>query len=186
MEARQLIMKIASKIKGEKYSIDYPFTFGEICSILLGKSISITRGFICIKPWLKKSKGLIFAEHGARVFFAHKINSGKNLNLMEYSRINALSYRGIDIGDNFTLGKYAIIECTGVLRDVGNYLKIGDNVGISHYCFISVRGEVVIGNNVIFGPKVCIFSENHNYNDLHIPIKYQGVTKETTIIGNDI
>ncbi|MCC7520392.1 MAG: acyltransferase [Flavobacteriaceae bacterium] len=105
---------------------------------------------------------------------------------MEYSFINALSYDGVEIGNNFTLGKYAIIECTGVLRNVGNSIKIGNNVGINHYCFIGVRGDIEIGDNVIFGPRVNVFSENHNYNDLEVPIKNQGVTKGKTIIGSDV
>lgn len=108
------------------------------------------------------------------------------MNLMEHSLINALSYNGVEIGDNFTLGKHAIIECTGVLRNVGSSLKIGNNVGINHYCFIGVRGDIEIGNDVIFGPRVNIFSENHNFDKLDIPIKHQGVTKDKTIIGNDV
>ena len=105
---------------------------------------------------------------------------------MNFATINGLSYEGVEIGDNFTLGKYAIIECTGVLRDVGNSLKIGNNVGINHYCFIGVRGNIVIGDNVIFGPRVNMFSENHNFDKLDIPIKHQGVTKKDTIIGDDV
>ena len=105
---------------------------------------------------------------------------------MKDSLINALSYEGVEIGDNFTLGKYAIIECTGVLRNVGNSLKIGNNVGINHYCFIGVRGDVVIGDNVIFGPRVNVFSENHNFDNLDVPIKNQGVTKLKTVIGSDV
>ncbi len=105
---------------------------------------------------------------------------------MEYATLNALSYDGVEIGNNFTLGKYAVIECTGVLRNVGNSLKIGNNVGINHYCFIGVRGNITIGDNVIFGPRVNIFSENHNFDRLDISIKNQGVTKEDTIIGNDV
>jgi acetyltransferase-like isoleucine patch superfamily enzyme len=105
---------------------------------------------------------------------------------MENSYINALSYDGVEIGNNFTLGKFAIIECTGVLRNVGNRLKIGNNVGINHYCFIGVRGDIEIGDNVLFGPRVNIFSENHNFNDIEISIKNQGVTKGNTKIGNDV
>ena len=105
---------------------------------------------------------------------------------MKSSLINALSYEGVEIGNNFTLGKYAIIECTGVLRNVGNSLKIGNNVGINHYCFIGVRGDIEIGDNVIFGPRVNVFSENHNYHDITIPIKNQGVTKGKTVIGSDV
>lgn len=65
------------------------------------------------------------------------------------------------IGNNFSLGQNSIIECTGVIRELGESLVIGDNVGISANAFISVRGKVKIGDSTIFGPGVSLFSENH-------------------------
>jgi len=186
MKTYKIIEKLFTKVKKEKVTISYPFSLKELMTIINEKGWSLIRGVLFIKPFLKKSKGFVFAEKGAKVQFGHKIKAGSGLNLMAYSTINALSYDGVEIGNNFTLGKYAIIECTGVLRNVGNSLKIGNNVGINHYCFIGVRGDIVIGDNVIFGPRVNVFSENHNYSNLEIPIKNQGVTKDKTVIGNDV
>lgn len=186
MKTYKIIEFFLSKIKKEKHTLSYPFSLREFLSIMISKGISAFRGIIFIKPFLKSSKGIVFAESGAKIQFGNKIKVGSGLNLMKSSLINALSYEGVEIGDNFTLGKYSIIECTGVLRNVGNSLKIGDNVGINHYCFIGVRGDIQIGDNVIFGPRVNIFSENHNYSNIEIPIKNQGVSKGKTKIGNDI
>ncbi len=186
MKTYKVIEFLLSKVKKEKHVLSYPFSLRELFSILTSKGFSVIRGTLFIKPFLKSTKGIVFAELGARVQFGHKVKVGSGLNLMKNSLINALSYDGVEIGNNFTLGKYAIIECTGVLRNVGNSLKIGNNVGINHFCFIGVRGDIEIGNDVIFGPRVNIFSENHNYEDITIPIKNQGVTKGKTIIGNDV
>jgi acetyltransferase-like isoleucine patch superfamily enzyme len=185
MKAYKIIEFLISKIKKEKHTISYPFNLRELLSIIGSKFFAVVRGFIFIKPFIH-SKGIVFAEKGAKVLFGHKIKTGSGLNLMEYSTINALSYKGVEIGNNFTLGKYAMIECTGVLRNVGNSLRIGNNVGINHYCFIGVRGDIEIGDNVIFGPRVNVFSENHIFDDLDIPIKNQGVKKDKTIIGSDV
>lgn len=185
MEAYKVIEYLISKVKKEKHTLSYPFNFRELFTILGTKLVAVIRGFVFIKPFIK-SKGIVFAEKGAKVIFGHKITTGSGLNLMEYSTINALSYDGVEIGDNFTLGKYAIIECTGVLRNVGNSIKIGNNVGINHYCFIGVRGDIEIGNNVIFGPRVNIFSENHIFERLDMPIREQGVKKDKTTIGSDV
>lgn len=186
MKSYKIIEFFLSMVKKEKHVLSYPFSFRELFTILCDKGFSGLRGLLLIKPFLKKSKGIIFAEKGAKIQFGHKVKVGSGLNLMKHSLINALSYSGVEIGDNFTLGKYAIIECTGVLRNVGSSLKIGNNVGINHYCFIGVRGDIEIGDNVIFGPRVNIFSENHNFDNLDIPIKHQGVTKNKTIVGNDV
>ena len=186
MKTHKIIETLFLKIKKEEIKIEYAFNFREFSTILFERAFAAIRGLLFVKPFLKKSNGLIFASKGSKIQFGHKIKVGSGFNLMEYATLNALSYDGVEIGNNFTLGKYAIIECTGVLRNVGNSLKIGDNVGINHYCFIGVRGNVTIGNNVIFGPRVNVFSENHNFDKLDIPIKHQGVTKEDTIIGNDV
>lgn len=186
MKTYKIIEFFLSKIKKEKHTLSYPFSLREFLSIMVSKGISAFRGVLFIKPFLKSSKGVIFAESGAKIQFGNKVKAGSGLNLMKSSLINALSYEGVEIGDNFTLGKYSIIECTGVLRNVGNSLKIGNNVGINHYCFIGVRGDIEIGDNVIFGPRVNIFSENHNFDSIEIPIKNQGVTKGKTIIGSDV
>ncbi len=186
MKTHTIIEKLFTKVKKEKVVISYPFSLKELLTILNEKGWALIRGLLFVKPFLKKNKGLLFAGKGAKIQFGHKIKTGSGLNLMAHSSINALSYKGVEIGNNFTLGKYAIIECTGVLRNVGSSLKIGNNVGINHYCFIGMRGDIVIGDNVIFGPRVNVFSENHNYADLDIPIKNQGVTKDKTVIGNDV
>jgi acetyltransferase-like isoleucine patch superfamily enzyme len=186
MNSNKIIEKLFSKVKNEDTKFEYEFSFREFSTILLEKGFAAIRGLLFIKPFLKKSKGIIFAARGSKIQFGHKIKVGSGLNLMEYATLNALSYKGVEIGDNFTLGKFAIIECTGVLRDVGDSLRIGNNVGINHYCFIGVRGNITIGDHVIFGPRVNIFSENHIFNGLDIPIKNQGVEKKDTIIGNDV
>jgi acetyltransferase-like isoleucine patch superfamily enzyme len=186
MKAHRLLEDIISKIKSEDYSINYEFTYRDLLTICLAKAVGIVRGTLLIKLFLRKSQGLVFAEKGAKVLFGKKVRCGKNLNLMAFSTINALSYEGVEIGDNCTIGKFAMVECTGVLRNVGQRLRIGSNVGINHYCYIGVRGTIEIGDNVIFGPRVSVLSENHNFDRTDIPIKHQGVTKGTTRIGNDV
>jgi len=45
-------------------------------------------------------------------------------------------------------------------------LEVGDNVTISQDSFIQARGGVTIGNNVLMGPGVRIWSTNHVYMNL--------------------
>lgn len=99
--------------------------------------------------------------------------------------INALSKGGITIGNNFSLGRNSIIECTGVIRELGEELIIGENVGIAANAFIAMRGTITIGDNTIFGPGVSIHAENHNFSDLNKPIRKQGATRKEVTIGKD-
>jgi len=186
VNAGKFLENLISSVKDEKYKVEYKYTFRDLILILWRKSGALIRGAIFIKPVLKSSKGFVFAERGVKIKFGYKIRCGKNMVLKRFSQINAMSQGGVDIGDNFTLGEFSLIECTGVLSNVGLSLKIGDNVGINHYCFIGVRGEIEIGDNVIFGPRVNIFSENHIYDNPDIPIKQQGVVKKKTLIEEDV
>lgn len=90
------------------------------------------------------------------------------------------------IGNNVSIHKYTIIDCTGVLRNLGEELIIGDNVGIAQNCFIQVRGKVVIGNNVIFGPNVSIFSENHVFENPELPVSVQGETRKGVTVEDGV
>lgn len=180
------LQKIVSKVKGESYQVSYQFSVREMVIIFFERLVSLIRGTLFVKPFLRRSKGFVFMQRGVQVQFASKISCGRNLNLRRYAKIQALSVDGVRIGDNFTLGEFAMIECTGVLRNVGQGLVIGDNVGINHHCFIGVRGQIRIGNNVIFGPFVSVFSENHNFDSTEIPIKEQGVERMETIIEEDV
>ena len=83
------------------------------------------------------------------------------------------------------IGKKVCIECTGVIRELGESLVIGDNVGISANAFISVRGKVKIGDSTIFGPGVSLFSENHIFEDKSTPVYLQGATRKGIEIGKD-
>ena len=69
---------------------------------------------------------------------------------------------------------------------MGVGLVVGDDVGISQNCFIQVRGKVTIGSHVMFGPNVSIFSENHGFADLDIPMISQPTVRGEVIIEDDV
>jgi len=85
----------------------------------------------------------------------------------------------------------------GILKSCGNnvniekgaqfsdQVEIGDNSGIGVNCMLS--GKVVIGNDVMMGPEVYIYTDNHSFERLDIPMYKQGYSSnEPVIIGNDV
>lgn len=68
------------------------------------------------------------------------------------------------MGNNVTIAKFTSIQCTGVIHELGTGVTIGDNSAVGAYSFLGGQGGITIGNNVIMGPKVNIFSENHGFN----------------------
>jgi acetyltransferase-like isoleucine patch superfamily enzyme len=176
---------IISKLGRTNYVLDPSLSGSDLLIILSGKVFDFLRG-LRVKLFLGSSKGVLFLgrrckiKHKRFIFLSGTTDIGDNV------EINALSKRGIRVGKNFTIRRNSIIECTGVIRNLGDYLEIGNNVGISQNCYIQVRGFVKIGNNVIFGPNVSIFSENHNFNNIEVFINEQGETRKGVTIEDGV
>jgi maltose O-acetyltransferase len=70
----------------------------------------------------------------------------------------------------------------------GKALEVGSNSGIGpRACLMNVKGgELVIGNDVMMGPDVLIYTFNHDHDNVDIPMDRQGVTYSRVVIGDDV
>ena len=98
---------------------------------------------------------------------------------------DALSQTGLRLGRNVTVGRGATLTCTGVIARPGVGIRIGDRVGIGEYSHIGGQGGVVIGNDVLLGPGVRIFSENHRFYSTDFPMRQQGEERAAVTIEDD-
>tara|TARA_A100001011_G_scaffold240255_1_gene248238 strand:+ start:721 stop:1431 length:711 start_codon:yes stop_codon:yes gene_type:complete len=173
MSKFRFVNKLIAKLGRNDYEIDDNIKNIDLLKILLKKFIQFVRGSF-LKLSFIKSKGVIFLGKRTTIHHKNLINLGKTVYIGDNVYIDALSKNGIFIGNNVSIHKGTIIDCTGGIRSIGDGLTIGNNVGFSPNCFIQVRGKVEIGDNVIFGPYVKIFSENHNFSSLKRNITDQG------------
>jgi acetyltransferase-like isoleucine patch superfamily enzyme len=65
-------------------------------------------------------------------------------------------------------------------------LVIGSDVGIADGCQLNAGGEIEIGNGVLIGPCVLIWSQNHAYEDRDLPIREQGYKWSKVTIEDDV
>lgn len=64
-------------------------------------------------------------------------------------------------------------------------LSVGDNSGLGVNC--QIQGAVSIGDNVMMGPDVLIYTTNHRFANRDIPMRKQGYQPEKPVsIGNDV
>lgn len=89
---------------------------------------------------------------------------------------------------SFLVNRY-LLKCGNTPRvkkgaEISPNATIGDNSELGTRCMI--QANVHIGNNVIMGPDVKIYSRNHKYDRLDIPIQQQGKSYYNTYIGNDV
>ncbi|MDY6903893.1 MAG: acyltransferase [Thermodesulfobacteriota bacterium] len=65
-------------------------------------------------------------------------------------------------------------------------LKLGNNVTLGERMMIQAAGGVSIGDSTIIGPGVKIWSANHNYKNMDVPVLEQGYEYKKVIIGKDV
>lgn len=183
---KKFLNKVISKIKGEPYKLDEDIPSLYLIGLVFTKAIQLIRGFFVRIHFAKGHKGKrVFIGKNVKIKCKGKISCGQGVTIEDGCFINALSHDGIVIGNNVSFGRNSIIECTGVLRNIGEQLIIEDGVGIAANAFIAVRGKVRIGKNCIFGPNVRIHSENHIFSDVDTPIKDQGESRIGVEIGEN-
>ena len=179
------INKIIHFLGRTNYKIDSNITFFNISIIIFEKLTQLTRGLF-LKLFFKKSNGYTFIGKDVRIKHKNLVCLGRTVFIGDGVEINALSKNGVHIGNNVSIHRNTIIDCTGGIRSIGDEIKIGNSVGFSPHCYIQVRGKVEIGDNVIFGPYAKIFSENHNFSNTEIPITSQGESRKGVNVMNDV
>ena len=80
-------------------------------------------------------------------------------------------------------GKEVNVE-RNVFLSSGRGISIGDHSGIGLNARIA--GPLSIGNDVMMGPNVMIFTQNHRNDDLTIPMRLQTAPKQKVTIGDDV
>ncbi len=179
------IEKVIRKLKNDPdYKWNSAYSARDLFYLSKRRFIQIIRGLF-LKPFLKSSSGLLFIGRNVKVRHGYQLTAGKNLILEDNASINALSENGITLGDQVSIGRDSILFCSGVIAQKGTGIVIGNRTGINARAYFAGEGGITIGDDVIMGPSVKIFSENHNFSDLSRTIKAQGVTTSPVVICNN-
>lgn len=107
---------------------------------------------------------------------------GKNSIIIKPMKLD--NPKDILIGNNVTVNEYSWLF--SVRNDLNSpKIIIEDGVQIGHFAHIVSMKKVHIGRNVLIADKVYISDNNHNYENIKIPIMNQGVTfKNEVYIGD--
>ena len=139
----------------------------------------LLRGFFT-KPFLKRSKGLLFIGKKVSITHGKHVICGKNVKFEDYCEIHGLSSEDLYFKDNVTIGRYSEIRPSSYygVGKIGHGLVIGYNSSIRPNAYIGCSGKIQIGDNVMIGPKCSMFAENHNFSQKSKNIKFQGVNQK--------
>lgn len=128
---------------------------------------------------------LRLCEPGITVYGKRWCDFGRWLFLEHGVLIRARGGEGLSIGDFVVIGSYTVLEvCSGLSRNEG-FIRIGSRSSMGDHCYVGGAGGVRIGEGVLIGQYVSLHSQNHRFDDLHRPIREQGVTSIGIEIEND-
>lgn len=157
----------------------------EFISIVINTIIKIARGII-LKPFFYDAKGIIFVGQKCNIYNKKKIKVGKNVKFERMCEIQGLSEQGLEFGDNVTIGSFVMIRPSSYYGvEIGEGLKIGNNSSIGPFGYVGCAGFIEIGENVMIGPRVSLFAENHKFDKSDCTIKEQGVVRKGIIIEDN-
>lgn len=149
-------------------------------------AIKLFRGFL--NRWRFKSvKGFLLIGKRVSIYNAGSIVLGRNVKLENDSELQGLSTDGIFFGNNVTIGKNTMIRPSSYygVGKIGEGITIGNNSSIGPMGYLGCAGKIVIGDNVMVGPRVSLFAENHSFQNIDETIKSQGVTNLGITIEDD-
>ncbi len=180
---KTIVEKLISRIKREPYLLPEELKSRELIKILWNRGWQVLRGLV-IRARIH-CKGIVFCGKNVVIRQAHNIYAGTGLIIEDNVFIDALCKKGVHLGNNVTISRNAIIECTGAIRNLGETLRMGDYSTVGPYSYVGVRGSVVIGKNTIMAPYVSIHAENHIFEDTNQPIRLQGERRSGITIGDN-
>ncbi len=174
---------VLSRLKGRKYELDRRIPLHLFVMILLRRFAWLARG--TIRTFLLTGRpAMVFMAPGVQLRNLSLCSFGKGVTLETGVILDGLSYEGVSLGDNVTIGPYSEIR-SSMLSSLGAGLRFGKNSGCGAYSFIGAGGPIRIGEHVIMGQHVSFHAENHNFSRTDIPIRMQGVTKKGITLEDD-
>ena len=177
-----LLNRCGKKIRGDSFNIDTEIPVMYLINLSATFALAYLRGIMNFGFTNKQ----IFVGRATTLLCKKKfIFQGRGIKIAKNCYIDALSSNGIVFGENVSIQKNVLIECTGSINDIGVGLVLGDNVGVGSNSFLGCAGGIDIGDDTIIGNFVSFHSENHNFDSPDIPIRLQGVTRRGIVVGKN-
>lgn len=76
--------------------------------------------------------------------------------------IKVLQQGSMQLGKNVCISRNSSIVVTN-----SGSISIGNKVFMNQNCMISAKSKITIGDNCNFGPNVCVFDNDHQYNSVN-------------------
>lgn len=182
---QRLVEILIGKLKGDpSYRLKSQYSLRDLAGVLWYRGAQVVRGTWC-RLWMGRTRGLLFCGRGVVIEHGRHVRVGASVILEDGVFLAALSEQGIRLGRNVTIGRGSVLTCMGVIAERGVGIEIGDCSAVGAHSFLGGQGGITIGRDVIMGPGVRIFSENHRFDSRESPIRLQGEIRRGVRIEDD-
>ncbi|MEL6256442.1 MAG: DapH/DapD/GlmU-related protein [Bacteroidota bacterium] len=166
------------------FAFDSRVSTSMLLSLILKKACMLMRAWIYQSLHIRKP-GLQFFGKGVSIFNFAQIKLGRWVMIHEGVYLSALGKGELAIGNNSGIGAYSRIEISQSFHDLGEWIRIGNNVGIGPFASLGGAGSLEIGDDCIIGPYFSCHPENHIFEQTQLPIRLQGVERKGIKIGSN-
>lgn len=180
---KKLIEEIIHK-RNPAFAFDPGISSSMLVSLIFKKGIMFLRAFMYQSLHIRKP-GLQFFGKGVSTFNLAQVSLGKWVMIHEGVFLSALGKGKLSIGNNSGIGAYSRVEISQSFHDVGEYIRIGNHVGIGPFASLGGAGSLEIGDDCIIGPYFSCHPENHVFDQMQVPIRLQGVERKGIKIGSN-
>ncbi len=165
------------------------FQFDEHVDMRSLLALSFEKGMDFVRSWKLlfhlKVPNRLFVGRNVRFFNAHKMDLGRWVKLGDGVSLSALGKGKLTIGNRSGIGAFSRVIVSTSFNNVGEFIHIGENVGIGEFAYLGGGGGLTIGDDCIVGQYFSCHPENHNYADNKRLIREQGVTRKGISIGKN-
>lgn len=179
---KRLIQSVIRR-RNPDFSFDPALGNVALCSFIWAQCWGLLRGLKLL--FLLKNPRMALLGKGVSFFNTPKISFGRFLKLGNNMHISALGRMGVMMGDNVSIGAFSRVVVSTSFNHLGEYIKIGNNVGMGEYAYLGGAGGLEIGDECIIGQYFSCHPENHIANKLDLAIRHQGVTRKGIKIGKN-
>ena len=172
---KSIVQKII-QLRNSNFKFDEALNSGALLQFIWIQMGYLFRG-LKVHFLFRKPKGMMLGK-GVSFFNISKIKWGKFLRLGNQVYVSALSKNGIHFGNNVSIGAFSRVIVSTSLNDIGDKIVIGNNVGIGEFAYLGGAGGLEIGDECIIGQYLSCHPENHNYENISLSIRHQGVSRK--------
>ncbi len=131
------------------------------------------------------SAGHVAAD--AQIIYAEKIDLDWGVFVLSGAKLICSSMPPyVDAEGSIKIGECSIVREGAILQTYGGRIELGKHCTVNPYCVLQGNGGIRIGDSVLIGAHVCLFSANHVFADPTQPIRTQGETRRGIEIGDDV